>query len=300
MTTRCGFVAVVGRPNVGKSTLVNRLLGLKLSITSRRPQTTRHAILGIHTAGDAQAVFIDTPGLHARRKGALNRYLNRTATASLVDADLVVFVVDRLRWTDEDAAVLERLREQEAPVLLAVNKIDLLADKGVLLPGIEAFAASGRYADIIPLSARAGSNVETLERCVMTRLPEGEHLFSSEQYTDRSERFLAGELVREKLTRQLDKELPYTLSVEVERFQRRDRLLAIDALIWVERPSQKAIVIGRGGEGLKRVGSRARRDLERLFGQQVLLNLWVRVKERWTDDEQALHRLGYVEPGAPE
>ncbi|MDX1593073.1 MAG: GTPase Era [Gammaproteobacteria bacterium] len=300
MTTRCGFVAVVGRPNVGKSTLVNRLLGLKLSITSRRPQTTRHAILGIHTAGDAQAVFIDTPGLHTRRKGALNRYLNRTATASLVDADLVVFVVDRLRWTDEDAAVLERLREQEAPVLLAVNKIDLLADKGVLLPGIEAFAASGLYADIIPLSARAGSNVETLERCVMTRLPEGEHLFSSEQYTDRSERFLAGELVREKLTRQLDKELPYTLSVEVERFQRRDRLLAIDALIWVERPSQKAIVIGRGGEGLKRVGSRARRDLERLFGQQVLLNLWVRVKERWTDDEQALHRLGYVEPGAPE
>ncbi len=300
MSTRCGFVAVVGRPNVGKSTLVNRLLGQKLCITSRRPQTTRHAILGIHTVGDAQAVFIDTPGLHNRRAGALNRYLNRTATASLADVDVVVFVVDRLRWTDEDEAVRDRLRDHPAPLLLAINKVDLLADKQVLLPRLEALAAEGRYRDVIPLSAHTGHNVMALERRVIGLLPEGAHLFAGDQFTDRSERFLAAELVREKLTRQLDQELPYTLSVEVERFQRRERVLAIDALIWVERSSQKAIVIGRGGEGLKRVGSRARRDLERLFGQQVVLKLWVRVKERWTDDEQALQRLGYVAPGSDE
>ena len=300
MTSRCGFVAVVGRPNVGKSTLVNRLLGQKLCITSRRPQTTRHAILGIHTVGDAQAVFIDTPGLHGGRKGALNRYLNRTAAASLADVDVVVFVVDRLRWTDEDEAVRERLREHPAPLLLAINKVDLLTDKAALLPRLEALAEEGAYRDVIPLSAHTGENVKALERRVLDLLPEGEHLFAEDQFTDRSERFLAAELVREKLTRQLDQELPYTLSVEIERFQRRDRLLTIDALIWVERPSQKAIVIGRGGEGLKRIGSRARRDLERLFGQQVLLKLWVRVKERWTDDEQALQRLGYVDPGRSE
>jgi GTP-binding protein Era len=300
MTTRCGFVAIVGRPNVGKSTLVNRLLGQKLSITSRRPQTTRHAILGIHTVGDAQAILIDTPGLHAQRKGALNRYLNRTAAAALADVDVVVLVVDRLQWTDEDEAVLERLREHQAPLLLAINKVDLLADKGALLPRIEALAASGRYSDIIPLSAHTGGNVDALERRLLELLPAGEHMYADDQYTDRSERFLAAEVVREKLTRQLDQELPYILSVEIERFQRGDRILAIDAVIWVERASQKAIVIGRGGEGLKRVGSRARQDLERLFGQQVLLHLWVRVKERWTDDEQALQRLGYVEPGPRE
>jgi GTP-binding protein Era len=300
MTSRCGFVAVVGRPNVGKSTLVNRLLGQKLCITSRRPQTTRHAILGIHTVGDTQAVFIDTPGLHGGRKGALNRYLNRTAAASLADVDVVVFVVDRLRWTDEDEAVRERLRDHPAPLLLAINKVDLLTDKAALLPRLEALAEEGTYRDVIPLSAHTGENVTALERRVLDLLPEGEHLFAEDQFTDRSERFLAAELVREKLTRQLDQELPYTLSVEIERFQRRDRLLTIDALIWVERPSQKAIVIGRGGEGLKRIGSRARRDLERLFGQQVLLKLWVRVKERWTDDEQALQRLGYVDPGRSE
>jgi GTP-binding protein Era len=296
MKQRCGFVAVVGRPNVGKSTLVNRLIGQKLCITSRRPQTTRHAILGIHTVGDSQAVFIDTPGLHAGRKGALNRYLNRTAHASLAGVDVVVFVVDRLRWTDEDEAVGARLREHPAPRILVINKVDLLTDKAVLLPRIEALASEGGFQGVIPLSAHTGDNVAALERHVLELLPEGEHLFAEDQFTDRSERFLAAELVREKLTRQLDQELPYTLSVEIERFERRARLLAIDALIWVERPSQKAIVIGRGGEGLKRVGSRARRDLERLFGQQVLLNLWVRVKERWTDDEQALQRLGYVDP----
>jgi GTP-binding protein Era len=300
MATRCGFVAIVGRPNVGKSTLVNRLLGQKLSITSRRPQTTRHAILGIHTVDDAQAILIDTPGLHAQRKGALNRYLNRTAAAALADVDVVVLVVDRLQWSDEDQAVLERLREHPAPLLLALNKVDLLADKSALLPRIEALAASGRYRDIIPLSAHTGGNVDALERRLLELLPAGEHMYADDQYTDRSERFLAAEVVREKLTRQLDQELPYILSVEIERFQRGDRILAIDAVIWVERTSQKAIVIGRGGEGLKRVGSRARQDLERLFGQQVLLRLWVRVKERWTDDEQALQRLGYVEPGPRE
>jgi len=298
MVSRCGLIAIVGRPNVGKSTLVNRLIGQKLCITSRRPQTTRHAIIGVHTVGDAQAVLIDTPGLHNRRKGALNRYLNRTAAAALADVDVLVFVVDRLYWTDEDQAVLERLREHRAPLLLAINKVDLLPDKSVLLPRIEAHAESGLYSEIIPLSAHTGHNVASLEQRLLDLLPEGAHMFAEDQYTDRSERFLAAEVVREKLTRQLDQELPYVLSVEIERFQRNKKLLTINAVIWVERASQKAIVIGRGGEGLKRVGSRARKDMERLFGQQVLLHLWVRVKERWTDDEQALQRLGYVEtPG---
>jgi len=296
MSGRCGFVAIVGRPNVGKSTLLNRLLGHKLSITSRRPQTTRHAILGIHTVGEDQAVFIDTPGLHGGRKGALNRYLNRTAAASLADVDLVVFVVDRLQWTDEDAAVLARVTTQSAPVLLVINKVDLLPDKAALLPRLAELTAEGRYADVIPLSAQAGSNVAALEKRVFALLPPGEPMFPADQYTDRSERFLAAEVVREKLTRQLDQELPYAISVEIERFERGERLLAIDAVIWVERPGQKAIVIGHAGAGLKRVGSRARADLERLFGQQVMLRLWVRVKERWSDDEQSLHRLGYVDP----
>jgi len=300
MASHCGLVAIVGRPNVGKSTLVNRLIGQKLCITSRRPQTTRHAIIGIHTVGDAQAILIDTPGLHNRRKGALNRYLNRTAAAALADVDVLVFVVDRLYWTDEDQAVLERLREHRAPLLLAINKVDLLPDKSVLLPRIEALAESGRYSEIIPLSAHTGHNVASLEQRLLDLLPEGAHMFAEDQYTDRSERFLAAEVVREKLTRQLDQELPYVLSVEIERFQRNKTLLTINAVIWVERASQKAIVIGRGGEGLKRVGSRARKDMERLFGQQVLLHLWVRVKERWTDDEQALQRLGYVDSGAQE
>ncbi|HEY5790614.1 MAG TPA: GTPase Era [Gammaproteobacteria bacterium] len=293
MSGRCGFVAIVGRPNVGKSTLLNRLLGQKLCITSRRPQTTRHAILGIHTVGDDQAVFIDTPGLHRPRQRALNRYLNRAASAALEGVDVVVMVADRLAWTDEDRLVLERVRAQPAPVLLVLNKVDLLSDKSVLLPRLQELAASGEFAEVIPLSARRGSNLEALERSVFARLPQGEPPFPADQLTDRSERFLAGEVIREKLTRVLDRELPYAISVEVEGFTRQAHLTRIGAVIWVERPGQKAIVIGHGGEVLKQVGTRARLDLERLLESKVALELWVKVKAHWGDDEQALVRLGY-------
>lgn len=297
MSGRCGYVAIVGRPNVGKSTLLNRLLGQKISITSRRPQTTRHQILGIHTVGDTQALFIDTPGLHKNTKGAMSRYLNRAASSALADVDVVIMVVDKLMWTEEDQNVFERVRAQKAPVLLVLNKVDQVQDKAVLLPRLQELTEMGVFEEIYPLSAKRGTNVEVLERKVLSMLPTGEHFFPDDQITNRSERFLASEIVREKLTRVLDKEIPYALSVEVEKFKREGELLSIETVIWVERQSQKAIVIGRGGQVLKGVGSRARVDLEQLFGQKVFLRLWVRVKEHWTDDERALQQLGYADGG---
>jgi len=295
MSGRCGFVAIVGRPNVGKSTLLNRILGQKISITSRRPQTTRHQILGIHTIGESQAVFIDTPGLHQDTKGAMNRYLNRAAASSLADVDLVIMVVDKLTWNAEDQHVFDRVSAQKAPVLLVINKVDQIQDKAVLLPRLTELTKMDAFQEIFPLSAKRGTNVETLEQKVLSLLPKGVPFFPEDQITDRSERFLASEIVREKLTRVLDKEIPYALSVEVETFKREAALLTIETVIWVERASQKAIVIGSGGAVLKSVGTRARGDLEKLFGQKVFLRLWVRVKEHWTDDERALLQLGYAD-----
>lgn len=290
---RCGYVAIVGRPNVGKSTLLNRLIGQKLSITSRRPQTTRHQVLGIATDGNVQAIYVDTPGMHRAATRAINRYMNRAAFSVLEDVDVVIFVVEGLKWTDDDALTLERLAGAEAPVLLAVNKIDELADKQKLLPHLQWLAQQFPFAEIVPLSARGGHNVDTLAKLVAARLPGQAHVFGPDELTDRSLRFLAAELIREKVMRQIGDEIPYQLAVEVESFKEAGNLYHIHAAILVEKDGQKAIVIGRGGERLKKIGSQARQDMEKLFGCKVMLELWVKVRGGWADDERALKSLGY-------
>lgn len=291
--SRCGYVAIIGRPNVGKSTLLNAILGQKISITSRRPQTTRHRILGIQTIGHSQAVYVDTPGLHLGGKRAMNRYMNRTASSVLGEVDVVVFVVEGLRWTNEDEHVLTLLTAVKVPVILVVNKVDQIADKKALLPHLQVLAAKRDFAAVIPLSAKSKDNVAALEQVVLERLPVSEPFFPEDQITDKSERFLAAELIREKLTRRLGEELPYALTVEIQEFKDEDGLLRISATIWVERPGQKKIVIGKGGTVLKEVGQKARLDMEKLFGHKVFLQLWVKVKEGWADDERALRSLGY-------
>jgi len=293
-TQRCGYVAIVGRPNVGKSTLLNRILGQKLSITSRKPQTTRHQILGIKTEDDLQVVYVDTPGLHRDDKGkALNRFMNRTASEALRHVDLVVFIIDRTAWTEEDQMVLDKLEHVRCPVILAVNKVDQLKDKEALLPQLEELSAKRHFEAIIPISAQKGHNVERLEREVESRIPEGMHLFPEDQITDRSSRFVAAALVREKLMRNLGDEVPYGTTVEIEEFKHDGRVLHISALILVEREGQKRIVIGDSGDVIKTIGRDARIDMERMFDTKVMLNLWVKVKRGWSDNERALQSLGY-------
>jgi GTPase len=290
---RCGHVAIIGRPNVGKSTLLNRILGQKVAITSKRPQTTRHRLLGIHTTPDAQTIYVDTPGLHRRGGRAMNRIMNRAASGTIADVDVVLFVADALKWTDEDDYVLELLKPVKAPVVLALNKIDRIKDKSALLPHIATLQARYPFRAIVPVSASQGSQVPELVQTLTALLPESPPLYPGEQVTDRSERFLAAELVREKLMRHLGQELPYAVTVEIENFTEDHELARIDALIWVERDSQKAIVIGRGGAMLKRIGQEAREDIERMLDRKVFLQLWVKVKEKWSDDERALRSLGY-------
>jgi GTP-binding protein Era len=292
---RCGFVALVGRPNVGKSTILNRLVGQKISITSRRPQTTRHRILGIKTNAGAQLVFVDTPGLHLRQPRAMNRYLNRAAADSLRDVDVVVLVVEGTRWQEDDQWVLEKLEQVSCPVVVAINKIDRVADKKALLPYLQALAEKWDFAALIPVCARTGEQLDVLETRVRGYLPESPPLYPQDQVTDRSERFLAAELVREKLFRMLGEEIPYGLTVEIERFREEKRTLHVHALVWVEKGRHKAIVIGSKGERLKAVGREAREDMEKAFAQKVFLQIWVKVKEGWADDERALRSLGYGE-----
>jgi len=294
---RCGYVAIVGRPNVGKSTLLNRILGQKLSITSRKPQTTRHQILGIKTQGDDQVIYVDTPGLHLKEHKAINRYMNKAASSSLQDVDLVVFIVDRTRWTPEDDLVLQKVKACRAPVILAVNKVDQTKEKGELLPHLQVLAEKYQFEHIMPISAKQGHNVESLESLIQGYLPQGFHYFPDDQVTDRSQRFLAAELVREKIMRQLGEELPYSVTVEIEEFKREKKVLHISALILVERSGQKKIVIGDKGEQIKIIGRDARKDMERLFDSKVMLNLWVKVKSGWSDDERALRSLGYRDEG---
>ena len=291
---RCGYIALVGRPNVGKSTLLNRLLGQKISITSKRPQTTRHRILGIKTLSTAQFVYVDTPGLHHYEGRAMNRHMNREATRALQQVDIVVFMVEGLRWTRDDELVLEELASVKCPVLLVVNKVDLITDKPSLLPGLQALSGKRDFEQIIPLSASSGQNVAELEAVIESLLPESAAFFPEDQITDRSERFLVAERVREKLFRKLGKELPYGITVEIERFRREQNIIHIHALIWVERQSHKSIVIGKQGRLLKEVGREARTELEPLLDSKVNLKLWVKVKEGWADDERALRSLGYV------
>jgi GTP-binding protein Era len=295
--TRCGYVAIVGRPNVGKSTLMNHILGQKLSITSRKPQTTRHQILGIKTEDQIQVVYVDTPGLHKEQNKAINRYMNRAASAAIRDVDLVIVLVDRTRWTDEDDIVFEKVRHVECPVILAVNKVDRLDDKGQLLPYLERLSEKMDFAEIIPISAKLGHNIAQLEQAVADRLPGNAHFFPEDQITNRSSRFLAAELVREKIMRQLGDELPYQMTVEIEEFKQQGKTLHISALILVERKGQKVIVIGDKGERIKLIGRDARLDMERMFDSKVMLNLWVKVKSGWSDDERALSSLGYDDIG---
>ncbi|WP_426417297.1 GTPase Era [Aestuariirhabdus sp. LZHN29] len=290
---RCGFIALVGRPNVGKSTLLNRVLGQKLSITSRRPQTTRHQIQGIKTENGVQAIYVDTPGMHKGEQKAINRYMNRAASTAIKDVDLVVFLVDRMRWTDEDQMVLERIRHSRCPVILAVNKVDRIENKQELMPHLQELSEQHTFAEIIPISAQSGRNVDLLENAVSRLLPPGDHFYDEDQLTDRSSRFLAAELVREKIMRQLGDELPYQMTVEIEEFRQHEAVLHISALILVEKAGQKAIVIGDKGSRLKVIGREARLDMEQLFDAKVMLNLWVKVKGGWSDDERALRSLGY-------
>ncbi|GIX30494.1 MAG: GTPase Era [Porticoccaceae bacterium] len=286
----------MGRPNVGKSTLLNHLLGLKLSITSRKPQTTRHRLRGVLTRGRDQLVFVDTPGMHRpRRLRALNRQLNETAQRALNDVDAVVLVVDRDHWTDTDQWVAEQVFARPRPVVIAVNKVDLVRPRERLLPHFQWLAERFPQAELVPVAALKGFNLDRLVDILAGWLPQGPFLFPPDQLTDRSLRFLAAERVREKLVRQLGDELPYATAVEIEQWRERGGVVHIHALIAVERPSQKAIVIGEGGERLKKIGQQARLDLERLLGARVMLHLWVKVREDWADDERALRALGYDE-----
>jgi GTP-binding protein Era len=292
-TGRCGYVAIVGRPNVGKSTLLNHLLGQKISITSRKPQTTRQRVLGIKTEADHQIIFVDTPGLHKDAEKAINRYMNRAASSAIRDVDLVVMVVDRTAWTDEDSMVLEQIRQSGHPCLLVVNKVDLLDDKSALLPHLQELAGKGQFEAILPVSALRRHNVEELEQEILKFLPVSERFFPEDQITDRSQRFLAAEIVREKIMRQLGEEIPYSISVEIEEFALDGEILHISALIFVERKGQKIILVGEGGSRLRSIGTDARRDMELLFDCKIMLRLWVKVKSGWSDDERALRSLGY-------
>lgn len=290
---RCGFIAIVGRPNVGKSTLLNHLLGQKLSITSRKPQTTRHKILGIVTQNNTQAIYVDTPGMHKRETRAINRYMNKEAQSALKDVDLILFVVDGLKWTPDDDLVLEKLQYTDTPVILVLNKVDTVADKTVLLPYVETLSQKRNFSEIIPLSALKGHNLPELHELVGRYLPYAPPMYGEEQITDRSQRFLAAEIIREKIMRQMGDEVPYDLTVQIEGFKIEGHLYRIDATILVERDGQKAIVIGEGGQKLKSMGKSARLDMEKLFDAKVMLTLWVKVKGGWSDDERALKSLGY-------
>lgn len=289
---RCGHVAIVGRPNVGKSTLLNRLVGQKLSITSRRPQTTRHRILGVLTRPDAQLLFLDSPGFQTRSGGALNRVLNRTARQVAEDADVVVMVCDAGGWTRADEE-LAKMLPANRPVLLAVNKVDTVRDKAKLLPLVQQASQARAFDEVVPVSARTGRQVELLVELCAARLPEAPAMFGEDDLTDRGERFLAAELIREKLFRLLGDELPYASTVVIEKFEELPRLRRIFATVLVERDAQKAIVLGSGGERIKRIATESRLDLEKLLGTRVYLELYVKVRSGWADDEQSLRAYGY-------
>lgn len=292
---RCGYAAIVGRPNVGKSTLLNRLVGQKLAITSHKAQTTRHSILGIRTLPGGQIVYVDTPGIHQRADHAMNRYLNRTARNVLRDVDLLLFLVEAGRWTPEDEGVLNNVRQIGVPVILVVNKVDLIKDRPSLLPYLAKLSERMDFHALVPISARRGSQVEQLQQLVLQTLPKGENFFPEDQITDRPERFFAAELLREQLTRRYAKELPYALSVEIETFEEEGPLYRIGAAIWVERSGQKRILIGHQGQAMKETSTQARLAMEEFFQRRVFLSVWVRVKKSWSNDESALSRLGYGE-----
>lgn len=293
MKTRCGTAAIAGRPNVGKSTLLNRLIGQKLSITAHRPQTTRHSILGIHTEGRDQVVYVDTPGIHVNGKSALNQVLNRTASSSLFDVDVILFLVQAMVWNDDDQRAWEMVIRADVPFYIVINKVDKVTKKTQLLPFLGKLPSHEKLKDVMIISAKNGSGVDALIENVKKHLPHAPWMFAEDEITNRSSKFLAAEAVREPLTRLLTDELPYSLTVEIEQFNETPELYRIGAVIWVEKQSQKGIVIGKGGARLKEVGTRARESLQKLLGVKIHLELWVRVKDGWADDERALRSLGY-------
>ncbi len=291
--TRCGYIAIVGRPNVGKSTLLNSIMDQKISITSKKPQTTRHQLLGIKTRDQAQFLYVDTPGIHANEKKAINRYMNRNARSVIRDVDAVIFVVDRGSWNKEDELVAEALQGHSGQLIIAVNKFDLLESKNKLLPVLETLQKRFPEAEIVPVSALTTENIELLENLIVERIPYSEFYFPDDQVTDRSERFMVAEIIREKLMRQLGDEVPYSASIQIDRFERTSKIVHIAATIFVEREGQKSILIGSGGSKLKRIGSDARIDIERLLDRKIMLTNWVKVKSGWSDSERALKSLGY-------
>ena len=291
-----GLVAIVARPNVGKSTLLNGILGQKISITSKKPQTTRHRIMGIYTDRPHQTIFVDTPGLHIEEKRAINRLMNRAAASSMGDVELVLFVVEGMRWNDDDEMVLQKIKKSRRPVVLLINKVDQQKDKAALLPHMQWLSEQHKFEDILPISAEKGENVPVLLELVKKHLPESPFYFDEDTVTDRSMRFMAAEIVREKVMRFVGDELPYSITVEIEKYKVEDNSVHhIHALILVEREGQKRMVIGNKGAKLKVIGRDARQDLERMLEAKVFLQTWVKVKSGWADDERALRSLGYGE-----
>lgn len=293
--TYCGFVAIIGRPNVGKSTLLNSILKTKISITSKKAQTTRHRILGVKTQDDTQAIYVDTPGIHLDAKKALNKQMNKTARRVIRDVDVVVFMVDSNKWTDDDENILKLFENLEIPVLLAVNKVDQIKSKQALLPVLSHLAEKYPFHEIVPIVAKNGDYVSELEASIKSLLPESAFYFPEDQKTDRSEKFYISEVLREKIMRRSGQEVPYSVAVEIERIEETDKLKKIYALIWVEREGQKRIIIGKSGERLKQISTDARIDLEKFFEKKVYLEVWVKIKEGWSDDIRALRSLGYDE-----
>ncbi|MBI2786066.1 MAG: GTPase Era [Legionella longbeachae] len=293
MTSYCGYIALVGRPNVGKSTLLNCILQQKVSITSKKPQTTRHSILGIRTEDDYQFVYVDTPGIHQESKKVMNRMMNKTAISVLRDVDVIAFLVDRTHWQEEDDYVLNIVRNANAPCVLVVNKVDKIDDKSQLLPWIEKISQQFEFAAIIPISAKTGKQVNELQDKLQSYLPEGPHLFPDDQLTDRSTKFLCAELLREKIFRFCGQELPYSVTVDIESFKDEEKLVRIHALILVEKDNHKRMIIGDKGQKLKEMATSARMDMEKLLDKKVFLQCWCKVKSGWSDDERILKQLGY-------
>lgn len=290
---RAGTVAVLGRPNVGKSTLVNALVGAKVSIVSPRPQTTRHRLLGIATFPEGQLMLVDTPGIHGEQKRAMNRMMNRAARGAVEGVDAALLVIEAGRWTDDDSLAYRALKDSGVPCVLVINKVDKVPDKGKLLPFIAEVTAERSFAAVYPMSALKRKGLDGLVKAVLALLPESDAHYAEDEITDRSEKFLAGELVREQLMLRLGEELPYSTTVEIEKFELDGEMLRIAAVVWVEREGQKPIVIGKGGERLKAISTGARHGMESLFGRKVFLETWCRVREGWSDDEAALRRFGY-------
>lgn len=291
----CGHIALIGRPNVGKSTLLNCLVEQKLSITSRKPQTTRNRILGIDTRDNYQFVFVDTPGIHDAENNIMNKYMNRMASSIINDVDVIIFLVDRLVLTEQDNNIIKNLLKTSVPTILVVNKIDLIQDKKLLLPHIEDLSKRFNWNDIFPISAKNNYNVDSLRDSIKSRLPIGSHIFNSDQVTDKSERFITSELIREKLVRNYGDELPYKTAVEINNYLVKKEIIHIDSIIWVERDSQKKIIVGKNGSNLKRVGIEARKDIEDMVEKKVMLKLWVKVKNGWSENERILKSLGFDE-----